>query len=259
MPEAVVPQFGWKVARCLEALGHHYENKDMKVVYIANNWIADGSSAVYGTYNVWGIARNKVETHLIVRNVSDGETARLMRSYFDLELPEHLTIHRIEKKFKKANIEYYWKAARLVRQLADEDTVVISRNPKILPYLLRTRNRKFRIYYEAHNFFHDLERRDDLTKANFSTRNTAVQERISFKRINDLISLTHTMKDLWSDYVNLPIHVFYPGLIKANRPERGFDTINLAYTGALDSGRGIDRILEMAAYLPSNYRVYLLG
>lgn len=33
----------------------------------------------------------------------------------------------IGQALKKANLEYYWKASRLVRRLADEDTVVISR------------------------------------------------------------------------------------------------------------------------------------
>jgi len=231
----------------------------MKIIYIANNWIADGSSAVYATYNVWGIARNGVETHLIVRNVSQGETSELLQSYFNLECPNNLTIHRIDKKFKNANIEYYWKAARLVRRLADQDTVVITRTPKILPHLLRKHNRSFRIFYETHNFFHDLSLRDDLKRKNFSLRKTAMQEKMGLKKIDGLVCLTHTLQELWQRYVNLPIHVIYPGLIEAHRPNRNGKMINLAYTGALDKGRGIDRILDMAAHLPSQYKVYLFG
>jgi len=231
----------------------------MKIIYIANNWIADGSSSVYATYNVWGMARNQIETHLIVRNVSKGDTLSLLKSYFNLECPDKLTIHRLNKRFKKANIEYYWKAARLVRRLADENTVVISRTPKILPHLLRIRNRKFRIYYETHNFFHDLDRRDDLPRKNFSLYKTAFQEKKALKHIDGLICLTHTLKDLWQEYVDLPLHVIYPGLIAAHPPQRNSRTLNLAYTGSLDQGRGIDRILEMAAHLPSNYRVWLFG
>jgi glycosyltransferase involved in cell wall biosynthesis len=232
----------------------------MKIIYIANNWIADGSSAVYATYNVYGIARNQVETHLIVRNVSQGETSELLRSYFNLECPDNLTIHRIDKKFKNANIEYYWKAARLVRRLADNDTVVITRTPKILPHLLKKRNRPFRIFYETHNFFHDLSLRDDLQrKKSFSLRKTAMQEKMGLKKIDGLICLTHTLQELWQRYVNLPIHVVYPGLIEVHLARRNGKTINLAYTGALDKGRGIDRILDMAAHLPSQYKVYLFG
>ena len=79
----------------------------MKIIYIANNWIEDGSSAVYATYNVWGMAAAGIETHLVVRNVSDGPTDKLLRSYFDLERPKHLHIHRIDKKLGKANLEFY--------------------------------------------------------------------------------------------------------------------------------------------------------
>lgn len=231
----------------------------MKIIYIANNWIADGSSSVYATYNSWGIARTGIETHLIVRNVSQGDTPSLLKSYFNLECPQTLTIHRLEKRFKKANIEYYWKAARLVKRLADEDTVVISRTPKILPHLLRIKNRRFRIFYETHNFFHDLSRRDDLPKKNFSLHKTAFQEKLALKRIDGLICLTHTLKELWQEYVDLPSHVIYPGLIAAHPRQPGQDTFNLAYTGSLDMGRGIDRILDMAAHLPSRYRVWLFG
>jgi glycosyltransferase involved in cell wall biosynthesis len=231
----------------------------MKIIYIANNWIADGSSSVYATYNVWGIARSGVETHLVVRNVSQGETSELLRSYFNLECPENLTIHRIDKKFKNANIEYYWKAARLVRRLADQDTVVITRTPKILPHLLRKRKRPFRIFYETHNFFLDLSLRDDLRRKNFSLRKTAMQEKMGLKKIDGLICLTHTLQELWQRYVNLPIHVIYPGLIEAHQANREGETINLAYTGALDKGRGIDRILDMAAHLPVPYKVFLFG
>jgi len=231
----------------------------MKLIYIANNWIADGSSAVYATYNAWGMARNGVETHLIVRNVSQGGTTELLKSYFNLECPENLTIHRVEKKLKKANIEYYWKAARLVRRLADQDTVVITRTPKILPHLLRKRNRPFRIFYETHNFFHDLSLRDDLKRKNFSLRKTAMQEKKGLKKIDGLICLTHTLQELWQQYVNLPIHVIYPGLVAAHPPNRDGMKINLAYTGALDKGRGIDRILDLSGHLPSQYHVYLFG
>ena len=231
----------------------------MKIIYIANNWIADGSSTVYATYNVWGMARNQIETHLIVRNVSQGDTQSLMKSYFNLDCPDNLHIHRLEKRFKKANIEYYWKAARLVRSLAGEDTVVISRTPKILPHLLRIKNRKFRIFYETHNFFQDLSLRDDLPQKNVSLLKTAYQERKALKRIDGLICLTHTLKELWQGYVDLPMHVIYPGLIEAHPPQPAGGDIQLAYTGSLDSGRGVDRILSMAAHLPSNYRVYLFG
>lgn len=231
----------------------------MKIIYIANNWIADGSSSVYATYNVWAMARNQIETHLIVRNVSQGDTPSLLKSYFNLECPDSLTIHRVDKRFKKANIEYYWKASRLVRRLADEDTAVISRTPKVLPHLLRIKNRKFRIFYETHNFFHDLSRRDDLPKKNFSLHKTAFQEKLALKRIDGLICLTQTLKELWQEYVDLPLHVVYPGLIAAHPPQQRDQPFNLAYTGSLDMGRGIDRILDMAAHLPSSYRVWLFG
>ncbi len=231
----------------------------MKIIYIANNWIDDGSSAIYATYNVWGMARNHMETHLIVRNVSKGDTSSLMETYFGLDVPENLTIHRIEKRLKKANFEYYWKASKLVGALSDENTVVISRTPKIFPFLLRSKNRKYRIFYETHNFFHDLDRRDDLSRKNFSLRKTALQEKMTLKKIDGLICLTNTLKQLWQEYVTLPVHVIYPGLLPPRQPKRDHQTINLAYTGSLDQGRGIYQILEMAAQLPDNYKVYLFG
>ena len=231
----------------------------MKIIYISNNWIENGSCTVYSTYNVWGIAQNKVDTHLFVRNVSGGDTGDLMRNYFNLNYPDHLTIHRIEKRFKKANIEYYWKVARRIKKLADEHTVVITRTPKILPYLLMIPRRKFRIYYETHNFFYDLKRRDDLKKKNFSLYKNSLQERISLRKIDGLLCLTDTQKKLWQQYVNLPIHVIYPGLVSPNHSHKNFDTMNLAYTGALDKGRGIDLIMEMAGYLPANYRIFIFG
>ena len=241
----------------------------MKIIYIANNWIEDGSSAVYATYNVWGMAAAGIETHLVVRNVSDGPTDDLLRSYFSLERPENLHIHRIDKKLGKANLEFYWKAARLVNRLADDDTAVISRTPKILPHLLWRRKRKYRIYYETHNFFQDLDRRDDLPRKNFSLRKTAMQERFAVGRLDGLICLTHTLEKLWREYVDVPIHVIYPGVrgphaaafSSENHTLTGetADQVNLAYTGTLNSVRGIRQMLEMAGYLPGNYKVYLFG
>lgn len=235
----------------------------MKIIYIANNWIEDGSSAVYATYNVWGMAAAGIETHLVVRNVSDGPTDELLRSYFSLERPENLHIHRIDKKLGKANLEFYWKAARLVNRLADDDTAVISRTPKILPHLLWRRNRKYRIYYETHNFFQDLDRRDDLPRKNFSLRKTAMQEKFAVGRLDGLICLTHTLEKLWREYVDVPIHVIYPG-VRGPHADPVFmgpaaDRVNLAYTGTLNSVRGIRQMLEMAGHLPGIYKVYLFG
>ncbi|MGM0532103.1 MAG: glycosyltransferase [Bacteroidota bacterium] len=231
----------------------------MKLFYISNNWIDKGACTVYSTYNVWGIAQNKVDTHLFVRNVSEGDTADLLRQYFNLDYPEHLTIHRIEKRFKKANMEFYWIVTRMIKELADEHTVVITRTPKILPYLLMIPRRKFRIYYETHNFFHDLKLRDDLQKLKFAHYKNAIQGRMTVKRIDGLICLTETQKKLWTQYVNLPIYVVYPGLISAHHNYRTFEAINLAYTGSLDKGRGIDYIIDMAGYLPAYYHIYVFG
>ena len=231
----------------------------MRIIYISNNWIANGSCTIYTTYNVWGIARNEVDTHLFVRNVSQGETDDLLREYFNIDCPPHLTIHRIQKKFKKANIDYYWKVGRMVRELGDEETVVITRNAKVLPYLLMIPGRKFRIYYETHNFFYDLKRRDDLKKKNTSLYKSALQERIALRKIDGLICLTDTQKKLWEEYVDLPIHVIYPGLLSPVHEHRNMEEIYLAYTGALDKGRGIDHILDMAGHLPTNYHTFIFG
>lgn len=231
----------------------------MRIIYISNNWIDNGSCTIYTTYNVWGIARNGVDTHLFVRNVSEGATEDLLHDYFNIEYPSHLTIHRIGKKFKKVNMDYYWKVSRMVRDLGDADTVVITRSAKILPYLLMIPGRKFRIYYETHNFFHDLKRRDDLKKKKIPLYKNALQERIALKKIDGLICLTNTQKKLWEEYVDLPIHVVYPGLISPVHEHRNMEEIYLAYTGALDKGRGIDHILEMAGHLPSNYHTFIFG
>lgn len=231
----------------------------MRIIYISNNWIDNGSCTIYSTYNVWGIAQNEVETHLFVRNVSEGDTEDLMREYFNLEYPGYLTIHRMEKRFKKANMEFYWQVARKVKELADEHTVVITRTPKVLPYLLMTSRRKFQIYYETHNFFYDLKPRDDLKKKTISLYKNSLQERITLRKIDGLICLTETQKKLWQQYVDIPIHVVYPGLVAPIHLHGNLDAINLAYTGALDKGRGIDQILEVAGYLPTNYHIFIFG
>ncbi|MFP4621078.1 MAG: glycosyltransferase [Bacteroidales bacterium] len=156
-------------------------------------------------------------------------------------------------------MDFYWKVALMLKEMADKDTIVITRTPKVLPYLLMIPNRKFKIYYETHNFFYDLKRRDDLNKKNLSLYKNAFQEKISLKKIDGLICLTETQKALWEKYVNLPIHVIYPGMISAVYNPKKFNRINLVYTGSLDEVRGIDHILEMACYLPNNYYVYLIG
>ena len=231
----------------------------MRIIYISKNWVANGSCTIYTTYNVWGIARNEVDTHLFVRNVSEGATEDLLQDYFNIECPANLTIHRIAKKFKRVNMDYYWKVSRMVKELGDKDTVVITRTPKVLPYLLMIPGRKFRIFYETHNFFHDLKRRDDLKKKNTSLYKNSLQERIALRKIDGLICLTETQKKLWEEYVDLPIHVIYPGLVSPVHEHRDMDEIYLAYTGALDNGRGIDHILEMAGHLPSNYHTFIFG
>jgi glycosyltransferase involved in cell wall biosynthesis len=231
----------------------------MRIVYISNDWIAKGACAVFSTYNVWGIARNNIDTHLFVRNVSQGDTKALFRNVFNLEYPDNLTLHRINKRFKKANAEYYWKVAGKIRKMNDENTVVITRTTKVLPYLLMIPKRKFSIYYETHNFFYDLKLRDDLKKRRVSYYKNAVQDRLTLNKIDGLVCLTNTQKKLWEQYLELPIHVIYPGLLSPSYGTDNYKGVNLAYTGSLDPGRGIDQIFELARYLPANYSVFIFG
>lgn len=219
-------------------------------------WKGSGPIVNVGVRNAHSFAAIGFETHFCLEhNGADSDVDADLREYYALEPSALLHIHRIRRwalGSSRFSIPIFLHAARLARQLAERDrVVVITRETSFLPYLVRLmRDPRISGFYEAHDLYADLSWRDGDVK--WSDRRLRWLERRYLPRISGLICITHEQE--------LRYRKLFPALLSIAAPlgtdpqspgdvARRFSERRVVYVGHLHAAKGVAMLLEAAREL----------
>lgn len=228
----------------------------MKVVFVhVDPWVSKSAGPGVATHACHALAKQGVQTHLIVPNYSKGPTEQVLAEDFGLAPEPRLRIHRIDTDKRWL---FRIRAARIAGALCDPDTVLLTSWLYFLPcaYWLK-QHRGCRVYFENHDFFWDPALRTDLKKRH---RRRVWIERILFPRIDGLICVTEAQQQLYrerlrSDY---PIAILRNGIPRFEICTPG-PNLRLAYVGSLRWIKGVEDLQHLAKALPGTVQLSVIG
>lgn len=230
----------------------------MKIIYVhTTHWVSNSPSVTFVTFNAAGIAQNEIETHLMVINNKTEETKTIFANTFAIDLPSHLTIHRINAT---SHWQFFRQTIKTIKKRVDEKTIVITRSISFLPHLLWLRRQhSFKILYESHDFFWNLSLRNDINK--IKKWKHSFYEKTFIPQTDGLICLQNSQKNLYTQYLpqNFPIIVLRTGIHQIYPFPQHIKPNILAYIGSLDLHKGIDHIINFAQKLKSTYTIKIFG
>ncbi len=201
------------------------------------------------------VARAGVETHVIVRSATkqfngrNGNGKEVLRHEYGIDPPENLHVHVLKTpNWKPASdrVVFFERINLLLGKLRKKYgvNIVMSRDTRSLPYLVRWRKRGFVTIHDSHNYYADLSLRDDLKGKRWERYQRFEQK--CLPKINGLLALLDTQAEYYrKSFPDLTVEVAHPGLGEINPPNPNrFDHKTIGYVGALSGKKGMDELLE---------------
>ncbi len=211
------------------------------------------------------VAGTGVETHLVVQSAAkgfngcDGDGKAVLKNEYGIDSPELLNIHVIPMPHWKPasdRIFYLAKAGRLLKRLVRKHgvNVVMSRDTRALPYLTRWQRLDIKTAHDTHNFYMDIESRDDLSGKRWERYQDL--ERKHIPRLDGVLTLLDVQADLYRKSLNSNeplVSSAHPGLDQARpslpgRPEHK----NVLYLGSLQRKKGVYMLLDAFKNVDAN-------
>ncbi len=232
----------------------------MRIAYVHTGlWPSKTPSMTFATYNMIGLAENADEVFFYIKRNSSRTADEILEDEFGLAGPENLVIRQLRKPFFKTNRFYY---RRIVREITGRHKgrpfdAVITRSLTFLPYLIRIgRACNIPVYFETHDFFSDLEIRDDI-----GGRKKIKQQKIERRyipQLSGLICLQNAQKELYLKiYPRLKIVVARTGIHRIDRS--GGKRKYITYIGSIDPLKGVELFIDALARTNSRPEALILG
>ncbi|MBN2070998.1 MAG: glycosyltransferase family 4 protein [Candidatus Krumholzibacteriota bacterium] len=232
----------------------------MRIAYVHTGlWPSKTPSMTFATYNAIGLAENIDEVVFYIKKNSSRSSDHVLRDEFGLDKPDNLIIRQMRKPFFRSNHLYYRRVAREItgsRGVKRFDAV-ITRSLTFLPYMVRmAESSGIPVYFETHDFFSNLEIRDDLGKKKKTKQQRIEREYIP--RITGLICLQESQKELYRRiYPGVNMIVARTGIHMAVRT--GGKRKYITYIGSLDPLKGVDLFLEALGRTSSRPDALIIG
>ena len=232
----------------------------MRIAYVHTGlWPSKTPSMTFAAYNVIGLSKNADEVFFYIKRNSSRTADEVLEGEFGIARPQNLVIRQMAKPFFKTNRFYYRRIAReIIGRHGDTPfDAVITRSLTFLPYLIRIgRSCNIPVYFETHDFFSDLEIRDDI-----GGRKKIKQKKIERRyipHISGLICLQKAQKALYQKiYPQAKIVVARTGIHRIERSGR--ERKYVTYIGSLDPLKGVDLFIDALARTNSRPDVLIIG
>ncbi|MGM0579324.1 MAG: glycosyltransferase [Bacteroidota bacterium] len=206
-------------------------------------------------YNALSIANQGQEINLYVRSGSNQPIESYLENRFDTKIPENLNIYTSKKR--KFSLVFYLYCIISISK-SNFDHLIITRSLGFLPYLITFKKKNWQLYFETHDFYSDLDLRDDINRKRKARKHKL--EKLFLKKLDGIICLSNVQKKLFEKYYpDLNIKVFHTGLILQDSKASGKKQKYLVYVGSLDKLKGISNIFEVAQYLQDPITVKIVG
>lgn len=218
----------------------------------------------FSLFNAYALARAGAETWLVAQaDRPDVDETTLLRQFDLTPLPNfHLKIISRQRFLGiRTNQLFYREAFRFIdaRMRKNPETAVISRDPGALFYLARRVG--VPVYYQPHNFYADLTRRDDVNPKN--ARKYAFLEKRYVPRMTGILCLQPSQAAWYQRcFPNTPVVATPPGLMNTYPPigDDPFERRRISYVGSLQIKKGIDVLLTaMASLGAEGFHLALIG
>ena len=217
--------------------------------------------------NAYSFASIGLETHLCLENdAGQSDIASDLPQHYGVAPSPLLHVHRIDRwslAGSRLSVPIFLRAARLARELAGRDrVVVITRETSFLPYLARlVRDPRISGFCELHDLHADLSWRE--AKPKLSERRLRWLERRYLPRISGLVCITHEQRLLYAK--------LFPGLPSiaaplGTDPQPPADTAarfrarRAVFVGHLHGSKGVSMLVEATRELAKrNIRMAFWG
>jgi len=206
-------------------------------------------------YNALAIAEKGQPIDLYVRSGSSKPVRNYLEERFDTNIPENLRILTFKRQ-KFSVFFYLYCIIKLSKNRSEQ--LIITRALGILPYLVTFKKPNWKVYFETHDFYTDLDLRTDRNPKRLIRKQKL--EKLFLKKLNGIICLSNVQKELFRKYYpEQSIEVFHTGLIFKEMKTVPGDQKYLVYVGSLDALKGISNIFTLAEYLDGSIKIKIIG
>lgn len=179
----------------------------MKFLWVIKwEWRHPGPIVHVSLRNAHALASLGYETHFVLGAGEQSDTAEDISRFYGLEQTPFLHVHRVKRQALMGSRAVLNRALALARELraqGEERITVVTRDTTFLPALVRLLDDgKFRLIYEAHDFFARLELRE--SRPTLREHRLALIENTMLKKISGLLAITPGQCELYREY--------FPGL-----------------------------------------------
>ncbi|MBD3166431.1 glycosyltransferase [bacterium] len=244
----------------------------MKLVlaYISQiRWPSEIPAGPFNASFMQAAARAGVDVHMIVRSshhpraAHDSDPYDVLEHEYGLQRHDNLHIHVIPTPAWKPmsdRVVFFERAGWLLRRLVKQYGVntVMSRDTRAIPYLARWRRRGLVAVHDTHNFYMDLDARDEPSARR--KRSYQYYERRFLPKLDGLLPLLEIQAEQYRKHLAIPVRAAHPGLHHANPPVPDrFDRHTVAYVGSFSSIKGAGDLVAMLKRLDNETRLLLIG
>ena len=224
----------------------------MKIAYVTKaHWGDNSPGVIFSYYQTRSIADNNHEITLIMQNSN-----RAVENTNDLNKINPIDIKLLSNRLGpfKANEIFYRRASTLIQ--SDNYDTVFTRDPGYLPYLVKLKESKRKIFYQSHNFYMDFSKHEYTQSVNRKKFNK--YENKYLNSLNGMMTLNTPQKKLYEKHVNIPVTACPPGLNKFSSVSK-FENKEVVYCGSFQPLKGIEMILDIYNKKSYNFDLTLIG
>ncbi len=217
---------------------------------------SNDTSTSFVVYNALSLAERGVNVELLVMNSSSKNPVDLILEYTGLDsLPETLKV--ITHKTKGGSkFTFYFFVRSFIKRKAESSLVLISAHG-VLPYIYFIKDNRHRYVFETHDFFYDLNIRDDSVPKTMNRKSRI--ERRYFKKLDGMICLNNHQQKLYKERIpEIEIEIFPTGIYKIPKLKKKRKN-RVVYIGSLDWRLGTNRLINLIRNWPENIELVIIG
>jgi glycosyltransferase involved in cell wall biosynthesis len=234
----------------------------MNLIYVhTGKFPSNSPSMTFVLYNAIALSSKCSKFYLFVKNNSEEETNEIFIKNYNINLPVNLSLQRIKSLLRfKANILFFVKVYFNIIKILKTEKIdaVITRSTKFLPWLIKLKKNKVKVFYETHDFYADIKMAGK--KSSRMNKRLEKYERKYIPQLDGVLCLQKAQINVYKKVLN-NFNKFY---LARTGIDNIYDSefINrkyLTYIGSFDSHKGIIELLKAFSCIPVKNKLLLIG
>jgi glycosyltransferase involved in cell wall biosynthesis len=232
----------------------------MKIIYYHKGfWPGESPGTSFITFNAWGFQKAGADFLLLTGQRFKGSVEEILKEKFQISEP--INIKLINSPLKLGG--HFLQKLKVLHYLyCNEFDILITRCLDFLPYALFLKKiKKFKLIYEAHDFYIDLKLRDDIEQGELLRQSQ--MEKNCLPLIDGIICVSLPQAQLYQKY--LPRQKVFPAITgirsKDNYVEKTNYSYKIAYFGSFNLKLyPLQILIEALSYVKTEgVKLFLIG